>query len=91
MAHASIFAVLLLSIAVGLLGLSHAGVTVGIAPSWIRPMGTVGTVLLAACATLAPTVTESTSPVLAPVVRVVDFSLRWERNRARRTAFLRRR
>ena len=63
--HNSIFAVLLLSIAVGLLGLSRAAVNAGLAPSWIAPMGTLGTVLLASCAALAPAVVASTSPVLA--------------------------
>lgn len=63
--HNSIFSVLLLSIAVGLLGLSRAAVNAGVAPSWIGPMGTVGTALLATCAALAPAVAASTSPVLA--------------------------
>jgi hypothetical protein len=62
--HNSIFSVLLLSVAVGLLGLSRAAVNADIAPSWIGPMGTVGTALLAICAALAPAVAASTSPVL---------------------------
>jgi hypothetical protein len=63
--HNSIFSVLLLSIAVGLLGLSRAAVNAGLAPSWIAPMATLGTVLLAICAALAPLVAASASPVLA--------------------------
>jgi hypothetical protein len=63
--HNSIFSVLLLSIAVGLVGLSRAAVNADLAPSWLRPIGTVGTVLLATCAAFAPAVAASTSPVLA--------------------------
>ena len=73
MLHNSIFSVLLLSIAVGLLGLSRAAVDAAIAPSWIGPMGAVGTVLLACCAAMAPTVAESTSPVLA--IGAVGFAM----------------
>src|SRR5258708_2978519 len=63
--HNSIFAVFLLSLPVCLLGLSRAAVNAGLAPSWIAPMGTLGTVFLASCAALAPAVAASTSPALA--------------------------
>jgi hypothetical protein len=62
--HNSIFSVLLLAIAVGLLGVSRAAVNAELAPSWVGPMGTVGAGLLVLCTMFAPLVAAG-SPVLA--------------------------
>ncbi len=63
--HNSVFAVLTLSMAVALLGLSQAASQTRVVPALFKPVGIVGASLLALNTALAPAVAETSTPLLA--------------------------
>lgn len=70
--HNALFAVLTVSIAVALLGLSRAAATAGVTHRSFGAVGVVGAILLAVNTAMAPLITDTSSPVLA--VGLVGFA-----------------